>query len=52
MAAIIVIGKGDLGYSPKFGAIIQGQEYTIEEEDFAPELFERKRKKEPKGGDN
>lgn len=47
-ATIVVIGKGNLGYSPKFGAIIKGQQYTIDKADFAPELFELKRK--PKGG--
>lgn len=48
MASIVVIGKGNLGTSPKFGPIEKGREYTIEEEDFAPELFELKKK--PKGG--
>lgn len=54
MANIIVIGKGNLGYSPKFGEIIAGQEYTIAVEDFAPELFDHPGKKHntnPKGGD-
>ena len=36
---ITVTGKDDLGYSPKFGQIIKGQQYTINEEDFTPELF-------------
>ena len=39
---ITVTGKGDLGFSPKFGEIIEGQEYTIEEEDFADQLFVKK----------
>lgn len=39
MATITVIGKDDLGHSPKFGDIRKGQKYTIEETDFAPELF-------------
>ncbi len=51
MATITVIGKGDLGYSPKFGPIVKDQQYTIEEEDFAPELFERPGKTTDKGGD-
>jgi hypothetical protein len=40
MSAITVTAKGDLGHSPKFGEIRQGQQYVIEETDFAPELFE------------
>ncbi len=54
MAKINVIGKGNLGFSPKFGEIVAGQEYTIEEEDFADQLFDRKSSKkqiEQKGGD-
>jgi hypothetical protein len=39
MATIIVTGKADLGHSPKFGEIRKGQKYTIEEIDFAVELF-------------
>jgi hypothetical protein len=39
---ITVIGKANLGFSPKFGEIIAGQEYTIEEADFADQLFTRK----------
>lgn len=50
--SITVIGKGNLGYSPKFGEIIEGQEYTIDAEDFAPELFKHKSKQNQKGGDN
>ena len=34
-----VTAKDDLGHSPKFGDIRKGQKYTIEETDFAPELF-------------
>lgn len=45
---IIVVGRDNLGTSPKFGPIVKGQEYTIEKDDFAPELFELKKK--PKGG--
>jgi len=51
---ITVTGKGNLGYSPKFGEILEGQEYTIAEEDFAPELFNlpgKKQNNNPKGGD-
>lgn len=51
MASIVVIGRDDLGYSPKFGAIIKDQEYTIEEEDFAPELFRHPGEHTDKGGD-
>lgn len=40
MATISVIAKGNLGHSPKFGDIREGRLYTIEETDFAPELFE------------
>lgn len=50
---ITVIGKGNLGFSPKFGEIVAGQEYTIEEEDFADQLFDHKssrRQTESKGG--
>jgi len=53
MAKITVTGLGNLGFSPKFGEILEGQEYTIEEEDFAPELFKLpgKKHKDQKGGD-
>lgn len=40
MPTITVTAKGNLGHSPKFGDIRAGQQYTIEETDFAPELFE------------
>ncbi len=40
MAKIIVTAKDNLGHSPKFGDIRKGQTYTIEETDFAPELFD------------
>ena len=33
--------KGDLGIHPKHGQLIPGSKLTIEEEDFAAELFER-----------
>lgn len=46
MSQITVKAKGDFGFSPKFGEIRKDQEYTIEETDFAPELF-----KAPKGFD-
>lgn len=39
MAKITVTGRDDLGFSPKFGDIRKGQKYTIEETDFAIELF-------------
>lgn len=39
MAQITVTGRDDLGLSPKFGDIRKGQKYTIEETDFAIELF-------------
>jgi hypothetical protein len=47
---ITVIGKDDLGHSWKFGQIIKGQEYSIEEEDFTDQLFERPSTKSTKGG--
>lgn len=39
MAQITVTAKDDLGFSPIFGEIKKGQQYTIEEEQFASELF-------------
>jgi hypothetical protein len=48
---ITVIGKDNLGYSPKFGEIVKGQQYQIEEEDFADQLFDLPSdKKTVKGG--
>lgn len=41
MPLITVIGKDDLGFSPKFGPIIKGQIYEIEESDFADQLFNK-----------
>ena len=38
---ITVYGKDDLGYSPKFGPIVKGQEYSIHESDFSDVLFVR-----------
>jgi hypothetical protein len=39
---ITVIGLANLGFSPKFGEIIEGQEYEIEADDFADQLFKHK----------
>lgn len=41
MSKITVIGKADLGRSHKFGPIVQGQQYIIDEADFTEQLFER-----------
>lgn len=41
MAKITVTGKADLGWSHKFGQITKGEEYLIDEYDFAPELFDQ-----------
>lgn len=41
MPKITVKAKIDGGVHLKHGPIIKGQEYTIEEEDFGAELFER-----------
>lgn len=46
MATITVTGRANLGFSPKFGDIKKDQKYTIEESDFAIELFNA-----PKGFD-
>jgi hypothetical protein len=53
MPQITVTAKGNLGWSPVFGEIIAGQKYTIDEKNFAPELFERPAKTNvnSKGGD-
>lgn len=40
MATITVTAKDNLGHSPKFGDIVKGQQYQIEETDFAIELFD------------
>lgn len=37
---ITVTGKDNLGFSPKFGDIVKGQSYDIEEADFADQLFD------------
>lgn len=37
---ITVKAKDNLGFSPKFGEIVKGQEYTMEEEEFADQLFD------------
>jgi hypothetical protein len=57
MAQITVKGKGNLGVHPDHGAIKAGQEYTIDEMQFADQLFERPApdwlapwEREPKGG--
>lgn len=42
MAMIEVVAKGNFGVHPKHGLIVRGQEYTIKEEEFADQLFERK----------
>lgn len=36
---ITVFGLDNLGYSDKFGWIVRGQEYTIDEADFTDQLF-------------
>lgn len=36
---ITVFGLDNLGYSDKFGVIVRGQEYTIDEADFTDQLF-------------
>jgi len=41
MANITVYGKDNLGLSLKFGEIRKGEEYTIDEKDFADQLFTR-----------
>jgi hypothetical protein len=41
MPKITVKAKIDGGTHIKYGPIIKGQEYSIEEEDFGAELFER-----------
>jgi len=41
MATITVTAKIDGGTHPKYGAIVKDREYTIAEEDFGAELFER-----------
>ena len=38
---ITVVAKGDLGTHPVHGPIQAGQSFTIEEEQFADQLFER-----------
>ena len=53
-ATITVTGLADLGYSPHFGfEIRKGESYTINAEDFNPELFNKPAKTvtSPKGGD-
>lgn len=40
MSQITVTARGDFGNHPKHGLILQGQKYTIDERDFAPQLFE------------
>jgi hypothetical protein len=41
MPKIKVKAKIDAGVHLKYGPIIKGQEYEIEDRDFGPELFER-----------
>lgn len=41
MAQITVKAKGDLGIHPFHGAILAGGMYTMEEEQWTGELFER-----------
>lgn len=41
MSKITVKAKVTAGVHPVHGPIIEGQEYTIEEHQFAPQLFER-----------
>jgi len=41
-STITVYGKADHGSSPKFGAIVEGQPYTIEADDFTAQLFVKK----------
>lgn len=41
MAKITVKAKINGGVHLKYGEILEGQEYTIDEEDFGAELFER-----------
>ena len=42
---ITVIGLANLGFSPKFGEIVKDQEYEIEADDFADQLFKHKSEK-------
>ncbi len=41
MATITVAAKIDGGVHPKYGEIVKDNKYTIAEEDFGAELFER-----------
>jgi hypothetical protein len=47
MPKITVKGKADLGWSPKFGNIVAGQEYEIDEADFTAVLFVREPPADP-----
>lgn len=38
---INVVAKITAGVHPKYGAIIEGQTYTIDEQDFGDQLFDR-----------
>jgi hypothetical protein len=46
MAVIKVIAKISNTYHPKYGALVAGQEYQIDEQDFGDEIFERVKNKE------
>jgi hypothetical protein len=41
MATIKVTAKIGNTFHPKYGALVEGQEYTIDEADFGDEIFEK-----------